>query len=310
MTKHFYYKNNRFQQLKGFCYTVQNGSMSKAAKKMRLSQGAVSLQIKSLERDLGVSLFERGKNKAVLTKEGKAFYAHSVPHIYGADGLFEDFIEYLKQRKSSTINIAANNVSICYILPKYIKKFEKKHPAVKFEIRNLIREDAIKRLMKNEVDMIFFSMKLSELPSELDFIPIVEYKPILLTAKSHPLAKKKSINIADIKPYPLLKLDGKFTTIPDFDEIVKSFNLKTKIEFEMANYEILKRFVKEDIGITIISSVCLEGEKENDLVSKDLSKFFSKIMYGILIKKNKKMHGLAHDFLEMLKTEKLLQAQK
>ncbi len=55
----FHYKNNRFQQLRGFCYTVQNGSMSKAAKKMKLSQGAVSLQIKALERDLGVSLFSR-----------------------------------------------------------------------------------------------------------------------------------------------------------------------------------------------------------------------------------------------------------
>jgi DNA-binding transcriptional LysR family regulator len=247
----FHYKNNRFQQLRGFCYTVQEGSMSNAAKKMKLSQGAISLQIKSLERDLGVQLFKRDKNKAVLTKEGRKFYISAVPHIYGTDELFEDFISHLKQEKSKTINIAASNVSICHILPKYIRKFEIKHPEVKFEIRNLVKADAIKRLLNNEVDMLLYSMKLDEIPSELDFIPIVEYKPILLTRANHPLAKKKNIKLPDIKRYSLLRLDKKFVTVPNFDDIAKHYGLKTKIEFEMANYEILKKFVKADIGIRI-----------------------------------------------------------
>lgn len=307
--RQFYYKNNRFQQLRGFCYTVQTGSMSSAAKKMKLSQGAVSLQIKSLERDLGIQLFEREKNKAILTKEGKMFYAHSVPHIYGTDEMFEDFIAHIKQEKSKTINIAANHVSICYILPKYIKKFDKQHPEVKLEIRNLVREDAIKRLLNNEVDMLIYSMKLDEIPNELDFIPIVEYKPILLTPKNHPLDKKKKIKLSDIKQYNLLRLDRKFVTVPNFDEVAKSYGLKTKIEFEMANYEILKKFVKAGIGIAIVSDICLEGEKDKDLVGNSLTEYFPGIIYGILVKKGKKHYGLLQEFIKMLSHEKLLNAQ-
>ncbi len=61
MSEQFNYKNNRFQQLKGFCNTIKTGSVSQAAKSMSLSQAAISLQIKSLERDLKLPLFERHK---------------------------------------------------------------------------------------------------------------------------------------------------------------------------------------------------------------------------------------------------------
>ncbi len=307
--KQIYYKNNLFQQLKGFCYTVQTGSMSNAAKKMSLSQGAVSLQIQSLEEKLGVQLFQRDKNKAVLTKEGKMFYVHSAPYMHSADELLGDFIKIIQQEKSKVISIAANNVSICYILPKYIKKFETLHPKVNFEIKNISRDDAIKRLLDDEVDMLIYSMKLDEIPSELEFIPIVEYKPILLTKKNHPLAQKKKVLMSDIKCYKLLRLDRKFVTIPNFDEVAKHYGLKTKIEFEMANYEILKKLVREDVGITILSSICLEGEETKELASKTLTDYFPKILYGILIKKGKVPHGLLKDFIEMMMNEKLLQAQ-
>jgi DNA-binding transcriptional LysR family regulator len=296
----FHYKNNRFQQLRGFCYTVQAGSMSAAAKKMKLSQGAVSLQIKSLERDLGVQLFLRDKNKATLTKEGRMFYAHSVPHIYGADEMFEDFISNLKNEKSQTISIAASNVSICYILPKYVKKFETKFPKTKFAISNITRSEAVRRLLENEVDMLLYSTKLSEIPSELEFVPIAEYKPILLTQKNHPLSKKKKVTMEEIKKYKLLRLDKNFMTIPNFDEVAKHYGLKTKIEFEMANYEILKKFVREDIGIAILSDICIEEEDLKKLSVMSLEHYFPKILYGILMKKGKAPHGLLKDFVEMM----------
>ncbi|NBV06885.1 MAG: LysR family transcriptional regulator [Proteobacteria bacterium] len=309
ISKNFHYKNNRFQQLRGFCYTVQSGSMSAAAKKMGLTQGAVSLQIQSLERDLEVQLFKRDKNKASLTREGRMFYAHSVPHIYGTDEMFEDFISNLKNEKSKTIRIASSNVCICHILPKYIKNFEKKFPETKFEIKNFTKDQAIKDLLSKKVDMLLYSMQLSEIPSELDFIPIVEYQPILLTKKNHPLAKKKKVTMADIKKYKLLRLDKKFVTIPNFDEVAKHYGLKTKIEFEMANYEILKKFIKEDVGIGILSSICLEGEEVVEFASKSLANYFPKILYGILIKNGKNPQGLLKDFIEMMKSGKLLKAQ-
>ena len=236
-TQQFYYKKNRFQQIKGFCTTVQTGSMSKSAEKMGLTPSAITLQIQSLERDLGIKLFENDRSN--LTDEGKMFYSYSIPYVQGLENLFENFGNFARDKKSNTISIGGN-VSICYILPKYIKKFEDAHPEVKFELRNLVKSDAISRLINDELDILVYSMTPDKLPSELDFIPITTFESILLTHKNHPLNSKKEITLSDIKNYKLLRLDPQFITVPNFDAVVNCHGLETKIEFEMANYEILK----------------------------------------------------------------------
>lgn len=308
LSKQFYYKRNRLQQVRGFCCTVQSGSMVKAAEKMGLTPSTITLQIQSLERDLKTKLFERDLKKIKLTHEGHMFYDYSISYVQGIENLFENFTKFAEDKKSNVISIGGN-VSICYILPKYIQQFETIRPEVKFEIRNLVKHDAIKRAINDEIDILVYSMTPKLLPSELNFFPIVTYNPILLTNRNHPLIKKKKITLSDIKEYKLLRLDPQFITVPNFDEVAKCHGLETKIEFEMANYEILKKFVKAGVGIAIVSSICLEDESDQELVGRDLSDYFPSLTYGIMIKKGKILHPLLQEFIDTLQTSKLLRAQ-
>jgi len=84
-----YYKHNRLQQLRGFCYATQTGSISKAAERMSLSQPSVSLQIQALERELDVVLFERRGPKIKLTPEGHILYELALPLVEGLEALPE-----------------------------------------------------------------------------------------------------------------------------------------------------------------------------------------------------------------------------
>lgn len=310
LPKQFYYKINRLQQLKGFYYTVQTGSISKAAGKIGLTQSAVTRQIQSLERDLKAKLFKRNGKKVETTKEGKMLYFCTVPYIHGIDDLFETFLNSAEQQKLTNINLAANHVSISYILPKYIKKFKEMCPQVKFEIRNLAKDEAIKRLIDDKIDMFIYPIRQDEIPPELEFMPIVTYQPILLVKKDHLLAKKQNINLSDVKKYELVRIDPKFITLPAFEEIIKAHGLKTRIEFEMSDWEILKRYVSADVGVAIVSNIILEGEKNSDLIGRVLTNYFPEMVYGILFKKGKNFSGLSKDFFKMLQTEKLLEAQK
>lgn len=308
--KQFYYKRNRVQQLKGFYNTVQTGSISEAARKMGLTQAAVTLQIQSLERDIDTKLFKREGQKLKLTNPGKNFYSQAISHIQGIDNLFENFTKNTRDKKLNTINFAANHVSISYILPKYLKKFKSEHKSVQFQIRNLSKNDCITRLLNDEIDMFIYPMTLSEIPAEFEFIPIVTYQPILLTMNKHPLAKKKKITLPDIAKYELVRIDPKLITLPAFEELLKAHNIKSNIEFEMSDWEILKKFVKADIGIAMISNIVLEGEKENELTERILTDYFPEMTYGVLLKKGKKLEGLLKDFVQMLTMDKLLDAQK
>jgi len=307
--KQFYYKRNRIQQLKGFYYAVQAGSISGAAKKMGLTQAAVTLQVQSLERDIGMKVFNREGQKIKLTEAGKNLYLQSAYYIQGIDDLFESFTKFMDDKKSNVIDIASNHVSISYILPKYIEKFKTIHRAVKFKIRNLSKDECVSRLLKDEIDMVIYPMSSAEIPDELEFLPIVKYQPILLTRKNHPLALQKKITLTDIAKYEILRIDPKLVTLPAFEELLKAHKIRSTIEFEMSDWEILKKFVKAYIGIAMISNIVLEGEKEKDLVGRVLTDYFPEMTYGVLVKKGKKMEGLLKSFITLLTTEHLLYAQ-
>ncbi len=116
LPKQFYYKKNRLQQLKGFYYTVQTGSVSQAAQKMGLNQSTVTLQIQSLERDLKTQLLDRTRKNLKPNPDGEIFYQMVAYYLNGIDSLYEEFLNK-KNQLSDTINIATHNVAICHLLP-------------------------------------------------------------------------------------------------------------------------------------------------------------------------------------------------
>nr|MDQ2693951.1 LysR family transcriptional regulator [Pseudomonadota bacterium] len=132
-----YYKHNRLQQLRGFCYSVQTGSISKAAERMYLSQPSVSLQIQALERELGVTLFERRGPRIQLTPEGQVLYELSLPLLEGLDTLPETFAARRGSLESGELNIAAGESTILYLLPEIMQGFGEHHPGIRVRFHNV-----------------------------------------------------------------------------------------------------------------------------------------------------------------------------
>src|SRR5262245_41614768 len=117
-----YYKNNRLQQLRGFCYAAQAGSISRAAERIFLSQPSVSLQVQALERELNVTLFERRGPKITLTPAGKLLYEQAWPLVEALDLLPNTFAARRGQVDTGRLDIAAGESTILYILPRYVAR--------------------------------------------------------------------------------------------------------------------------------------------------------------------------------------------
>lgn len=297
---HFFYKQNRIQQLKGFYYTVRTGSVSNAAQKLNLTQAAITLQVKSLERDLGISLFNREGRKLKLTEAGKILYSQSSYYVQGIEDMFEGFIKFINDKDKNVIDIASNHATISYVLPKYIKAFKDSNQSTKFKIRNLSKKECVKRLLNDEIDMFIYPINKGEIPDELDFFPIVKYQPILLIRKDHPLSEKENITLPDVANFELIRIDSHLITLPSFEEIIKTHGLRSTIEFEMSDWEILKKFVKAGIGVAIISNIVLDGEDDSVLIGKNLTQYFPEMTYGVLIKKGKILSGVVKEFFNTL----------
>jgi len=164
-------------------------------------------------------------------------------------------------------------------------------------------------LLNNEIDFFLYPITDEGIKDEFEFTSIVKYNPIVLMSKDNPLSNKEEITLADISKENLLRIDPDLITLPGFEVLLKSHKIRSSIEFINSDWEILRKYVKVDLGVAMISSIILEGEYNNDYVQKDITNYFPTLDYGIYIKKGKILHGSVRTIVKSLQTNKLLQPQ-
>lgn len=296
--ENFFYKNNRLQQLRGFYYSVRFCSISKAAKEINLTQSTVTLQIQSLERDLGITLINRGNKDNFLTKDGKEFYKMACPLIQEFESVANKFRSKLEKDKEEGLKIAVHHVAITHLMPKIITEFKKSHPNVKITLHNISPSEASSRLVKEEVDFIIFP----NLPSnpEIEIQEIISYRPILIVRKNHPLSSIKIKSLKDLRKFDLIRIDQNLITLPLFEEAFKTYELEGSIDFENGNWEMLKSLVQEGDFAALVSTICVKEGDEN-FAAIDLSSFFPSMSYGFAVKNKVIKKDLVKKFLAITK---------
>jgi len=294
----FYYKKSRIQQLKGFCYTVQLGSAIKASQKMSLGNNTVSMQIKSLERDLETKLFDRKNGRLIPNKDGELFYKLAIPIVQSVDGLFERFLIGSKKIKEEKIKISAHHIALSHILPQYIKQFLDIYPEAKFVLNNIPKKEGYEQLINGEVDMAIYPIELNtQIPEEIKCIEAFKYESVLIMHKNHPLAKKpeKEILKEDILKYNFVHMDKKMITATSWISIFAESN----IEMTNGSWEIAKAMVKRNIGISGMSKLYIR-EDEKEIVTKSIAHLMPDLIHCIFLKKNGFISKSSEKFLGLL----------
>ncbi|TNG01859.1 MAG: LysR family transcriptional regulator [Gammaproteobacteria bacterium] len=294
-----YYKQPRFKQLRAFCKTVQLENMSKAAEALFLSQPTISLQIQSLERDLGAQFFERHGPVIKLTPEGQVLYQVAQPLVEGIESLKETFVAQLGRIESGELSIAAGESTSLYILPKFMKQFAEQYPGIRLRLMNVTGMDGMKMLRADEVDLAIGPML--ELPEDVVYKPSISFTPTLITPLDHPLAKKSDITLQDISPYGLILPPRHLTTWRGVDNVFRQHNVDYTVSLEAGGYEIIKKYVESGLGISIVTDVCLKGDEK--LARKPLDKYFPLRNYGVVVRKGRFLTPQAKLFIEMVDPE-------
>ena len=295
--KRFYYKQNRLKQLRAFCYVAQTGSVSKAAERMFLSQPSVSLQIRALEREMDVTLFERRGPRISLTPEGKLLYELSYPHVQGIDRLPDALSARCASLDSGELDIAAGQSTIPYILPRFVKQFATDHPGIQLRLHSVTGRDGLARLRADSVDFAVGAMP-EEIPADISFRPIFRYEHQLITAPDHPLAERDRIRLADISPYPLILPPRELSTWGEVDLVFRQQGLEYKVAIEVGGWEVIKRYVEIGLGVSIVSGVCLRGHER--LAAIGLAAYFPERSYGLVTRRGKFLSPAARRFIALI----------
>ena len=292
----FYYKQNRLKQLRAFCYAAQFGSMSRAAELMFLSQPSISLLIQSLEKDLEQQLFTRKGPVITLTQEGEALFELSLPLVEGLETLPESFLEKCKQSITGNLKIAAVEAVILYILPDIIKRYTDDYPDIQIKLDNCAAAIGMEKVRNGEVDFAIGSTL--NVPDDVIFLPLYTFEPVLITPIGHPLAKMKQISMEDISRYGLILSPQHMSTWQMVDLIFKQYNVDYQVKLEAGGWEVLKKYVENGLGISILTDICLSGDEKLERVP--LATYFPKRSYGLFLRSGKILSPAAREFIQCM----------
>lgn len=292
-TNQTYYKQNRLKQLRAFCFAAHTGSISKAAESLFLSQPSISLQIQALEREMGTTLFERNGPSIKLTPEGEILRDLAQPLVRGIDALDDTFAAQRGNLEAGSLDIAAGESTILYILPDPTKRFAENYPNIRLKLHNVTGRDGLEMMRNDEVDFAVGSML--DVPDDIIYQPILTYSPVLITPLDHPLAQKSKLTLQEISPFGLILPPRHLSTWGLVDLVFQQHDVNYSVSMEAGGWEVIKKYVEMGLGISIVTDICLTDDTK--LARIPLDEFFPKRSYGIVLRKGKFLSPQAKKFI-------------
>ncbi len=294
-----YYKQNRLKQLRAFCMAAKTGSISKAAEALFQSQPTVTLQIQALEREMKITVFERRGPNISLTPEGIVLLQVAQPLVDGIEGLEESFHAHFGRLDHGVLNIAAGESTTLYILPEFIKRFRESYPGIQVKLHNVTGRDGMAMLRADEADLAIGSML--DVPDDVIYNPSLLYSATLITSTDHPLTKIKKITLKDISQYGLILPPRHLATWRMLEMVFSQHGLKFNVSLEAGGWEIIKKYVELEMGVSIVSGLCITGNENLHTVSLD--GLIPQRSYGVVVRRGKFLSPQSLAFIDMIDSD-------
>ncbi|MGY0633565.1 LysR family transcriptional regulator [Luteimonas sp. A478] len=297
----FAYKGDRIKPLRAFCQTARLGSVSRAAEALFVSQPAVTQQLQALERDLGVPLLERAGRRMLPTREGEVLYELAAPLVESIDALPDTFRQRIRGMDAGELNIAANSTTTLYLLPRLIAAFRAAHPDVRVVLHSAITADGADLVRDNVVDLTFGSMV--DVPADIDYAPAYRFEHMLITPRDHPLAQGSTPGLEDIAAHDLILPPRRQVTLRLVDQVFQRSRVPYHVALEVDGWEVIKQYVAMGMGISIVSSVCLNEADAQTLAIRPLDGLFPARSYGVIMRKGKILPPPARAFVDLVQPD-------
>lgn len=247
------------RQLKYFKAACELQNFSEAARALFISQSTLSQQIKQLEDELDVLLFDRIGKRVVPTEAGLAFLPYAAKALYDAeDG--KQIIRDLKGIETGVLHIGVT-YSMSPLLITALGMFTKTYPKVKVDVCFATSEELLERLEANHLDFVL-SFKPEGTSEGFETLSLFSSRLRFVVHRSHPLAGLSSITLKRLAETPLV-LPGKgFVTRKKVDELCRTYRLDLTVGVEMNDVHTIIHTLRAGYWATILTQAAVRGEED------------------------------------------------
>jgi DNA-binding transcriptional LysR family regulator len=268
--------------LQTFAIVVEHGSFSAAAERLGLTQPAVSLQIRQLEKRLGTLLIERVGRKARPTAAGAELLAHTG----GIEAAVSSAVEAVARHASGTmgrVRLGTGATACIFLLPPILGELCRRYPSLEIAVITGNTADMVKAIEANVMDVGLVTMPATG--RALEITPVMEDEFVAIAPRDMDLPKR--VSAASLSKLPLLLFEGG-NTRRIVDKWFAGGNVSLNPIMSLGSVEAIKAMVEAGLGCSVLPSMAVASEKRPNLVIRTLSPRLHRKL-AVVIRRDKRL---------------------
>ena len=285
------------RQLTLFKAVAEHLSFTRAAAELRLTQPAVSIQIKQLENNIGMPLFEQIGKKIYLTDAGQLLQSAAEDIFIRLEDL-ETSLNELQETIKGQLRLSIISTA-SYFFPHVFSAFNRLHPEVQLRLKVTNRMRVLQQLSSNEDDLVI----MGQVPDDLNVqaFPFLANPLVVIAPPTHPLVGKKKISLQRVAEETFLVREQGSGTRLAMESKFAAHNILLKTEQEFGSVEAIKQGVSAGLGLSVLSDSVLSLElAAGKLCVLDVEEFPLMRDWYVAHLSEKKLSLVAKTFLEFL----------
>lgn len=243
-------------QLRAFAAVATAGSFSRAAELLAVTQPAVTMQIRELERECGVQLFERIRRAPRLTEAGALLHDYT-RRIFSLLDEASRRLEGARGLATGRLRVVGGPTGSCYAAP-LVAAFHARYPGIQVSLQVDTSERVAERVatLADDIGLLGEEQQDARLARE----PLCDDPLVLIASPRHPWAKRRTVSIRDLAGLPLLVREAGSTTRAFVDARLGAASRQIHVALELGSNDAIKRAVELGAGLAIVSREVVRAE--------------------------------------------------
>lgn len=289
----------KLQQLRYLVEVARQGlNVSEAAETLFTSQPGISKQIKLLEEELGVVVFERsGKRLTAITEPGKSVLEIAARMLRDAENIRRIGEEYAGGDSGSLV-IATTHTQARYALPTVVKKFVDRHPKVRLSLHQGHPTQIAEWTLKGEADIAIATESLDKYP-QLLMLPCYQWGHCVIAPDGHPILGDKCLTLAALAHWPLITYDSAFAGRSRINKAFELAQLAPNVVLTAIDADVIKTYVGLGLGLGIIAGMAFDPPRDSGLQAIDAAHLFGSNTTRIGLRRGTYVRRYEYDFIEL-----------
>ncbi|MGI4720504.1 MAG: CysB family HTH-type transcriptional regulator [Janthinobacterium lividum] len=288
-----------FQQLRSVREAARRDfNLTDVANALFTSQPGVSRQIRELEEELGVVIFERnGKRLTGLTPPGKGILKIVEKLLVEAENLQQASAEFAAQ-DSGTLTVAVTHTQARYALPQVVQSFRNAFPGVRIALQQSAPEHIAEWVLSGKADIGIATEGLSAFPDLVSF-PCYRWSHLVVAPEGHPIfASRTPLRLEDLAEHPLITYDVGFTGRSHIDAAFVEAGLAPDIVLTAMDSDVIKQYVALGMGVGIVASMAFDHGRDKGMRAIEASHLFAPNVTRLAVRKGSYLRSYAYHFIE------------